>query len=266
MIHLISAIMKRSSFGKSMVAGEGRSAWWPPKRAWLGLLLWLPAGCALCQPSIDRAIPTDQGLEGRRESGAEAYTAGCPDMLEFFLDTYPQFAGQREIGPDGRIDFGSGRRLRVEGCTVAQIADLLSQFTGVPPTAVHVRVAQYRSQQLYLLGQVAGLPRAVPYQGPERIVDLLHRVGGITPGAAPNDVHVIRSHSSEGKAPEVLRIDLQAIVLRHDARTNIYLQPQDQVFIGETRQCSISKCIPPWLRPAYETLWGMRREPGGVEN
>jgi len=249
-----------------MAAGEGRSAWWPSKRAWLGLLLWLPAGCALCQPSIDRAIPTDQGLAGRRESGAEAYTVSCPDVLEVILDGHPQLTGQRTIGPDGRIDLGGGRRLRVEGCTVAQIAYLLSQVTGVPAAGVRVRVVQYRSQQLYLLGQVAGLPRIVPYQGPERIADLLHRVGGLTPGAAPENVRVVRSHLSEGKATEVLRIDLPAIVLRHDARTNVYLQPQDQVYIGETRQFSISKCIPPWLRPVYETLWGMRREPAGEEN
>jgi hypothetical protein len=60
---------------------------------------------------------------------------------------------------------------------------------------------------------------------------------------------------------------LKAIVLRHDARTNIYLQPQDQVYIGETRQFLISRCIPPWLRPVYETLWGMRRQSreGGEE-
>jgi protein involved in polysaccharide export with SLBB domain len=244
-----------------MEAGEGRSTWWPFKRAWLGLLLWLPAGCALCQSSLDRAIPTDQGLAARRESGAEAYTVGCPDVLELLLDDHPQLSGQREIGPDGRIDIGGGRRLRVEGCTVAQITSFFNQVTETRPEAVHVRVAQYRSQQLYLLGQVAGLPRVVPYQGPERIADLLHRVGGITPGAAPNDIRVVRPHASEGQASEVLRIDLQAIVLRHDVRTNIYLQPQDQIYIGETRQCSILKCIPPWLRPVYETLWGMRRQP-----
>jgi protein involved in polysaccharide export with SLBB domain len=249
-----------------MEAGEGWSAWWPSRRAWLGLLLWLPSGCALSQSSLDRAIPADAGLAARRESGAEAYRVGCPDVLEILLDSHPELGGQREIGPDGRMDIGAGYRLRVEGSTIAQIASLLSQATGVPPAAVHVRVAQYRSQQLYLLGQVAGLPRVVPYQGPETVADLLHRVGGITPGAAPDNVRIIRSHLCEGKAPEVLRIDLQAILLRHDGRTNIFLQPQDQVYIGETRQFSISKCIPPWLRPVYETFWGMRRESAAVKD
>jgi protein involved in polysaccharide export with SLBB domain len=195
----------------------------------------------------------------RRESVAEAYTIYCPDVLDVAVAAHPELMGQRDVGPDGRIDLGARGRLSVEGGTAADVAALLSQVAGVPPTAVHVRVAEYRSQQLYLIGQVAGLQRAVPYQGPETVVDLLHRVGGITPGAAPDDVHVSRSRVFEGKPPEIIAIDLQAILLRHDVRTNIYLRPQDQIYVGETRRFSISKCIPPWLRPLYETLCGMRR-------
>jgi polysaccharide biosynthesis/export protein len=242
-----------------MGAGEGRSAWWPLRRAWLGLLLCLPAGCALCRPPLDRAIPAEKGLAARRENVAQAYTVNCPDVLDVAIDSHPELTGQHEIGPDGRIDLGAKGRLIVEGRTVAEVAAFLAQIAGVTPTGVQVRVAEYRSQQLYLIGQVAGLQRVVPYQGPETVVDLLHRAGGITSGAAQDDVKVSRSHILEGKPPEVFRIDLQAILLRHDGRTNIYLRPQDQIYVGETRRCSISKCIPPWMRPLFETLCGMRR-------
>jgi protein involved in polysaccharide export with SLBB domain len=241
-----------------MEAGQGRSAWWRPS-VWPGLLLWLPVGCALCRPPIDLAIPTDGSLAARRENRAGVYTLHCPDVLDVTVEAHPELTGQRAIGPDGRVDLDTKGRLRVEGCTVGEAAHLLAQVAGVPPEAVQVRVAQYKSQHLYLLGQIAGFQRVVAYQGPETVVDLLHRVGGITAGAAQDDVRVIRSHISEGKPPEVVRVDLQAILLRHDARTNIYLRPQDQIYVGETREFSLSKCIPPWLRPIYETLCGMRR-------
>ena len=45
------------------------------------------------------------------------------------------------------------------------------------------------------------------------MLDLLQRVGGIAPGAAPQDVYVVRSHLGEGR-PEVFHVDLDAIVLR----------------------------------------------------
>jgi protein involved in polysaccharide export with SLBB domain len=242
-----------------MEAGEDRSAWWPPRGVWLGLLLWLPAGCALCRTPLDCAIPSDKGLAARTENAAEIYSVNCPDVLDVRIDAHPELSGQREIGPDGRIDLGARGRLRVEGRTIAEVALLLSQVCGAPQAGVHVQVAEYKSRQLYLIGQVAGIQHVVPYQGPETVVDLLHRVGGITPAAASDAVRVVRSHISDGNPSEVFRVDLQAILLRHDARTNIYLRPQDQVFVGETRQFSVSKCIPPWLRPMYETLCGMRR-------
>ena len=50
--------------------------------------------------------------------------------------------------------------------------------------------------------------------------------------------------------------------LRHDAQTNLRLQPFDQVFVGETEESCRGKCMPPWLRPLYESACGLRR-PGG---
>src|SRR5262249_32686940 len=160
------------------------SAWWRPRDVSLGLLLWWLAGCALCRPPIDLAIPTDNSLPARRENRAAVYTLHCPDVLDVTVDAHPELTGQRAIGPDGRVDVAASGRLRVEGCTVGEAAHLLAQVAAVPPATVQVRVAQYKSQQLYLLGQIAGFQRVVPYQGPETVVDLLHRVGGITPGAA----------------------------------------------------------------------------------
>src|SRR5438045_1353092 len=97
-----NATLKRYSSGKSMEAGEGRSGWWPPRRAWLGLLLWLPAGCALCRSPIDRAIPAAKGLAARHENVADVYAVSCPDLLDVRIDAHPELSGLREIGPDGR--------------------------------------------------------------------------------------------------------------------------------------------------------------------
>jgi protein involved in polysaccharide export with SLBB domain len=131
----------------------------------------------------------------------------------------------------------------------------------VAPAAVHVRVAEYNSQQVYLFGEVIGLHRAVPYRGPETVLDLLQRAGGLTPEAAAGDVHVIRAHVIDGRRPEVFHIDLRAITLKKDESSNVRLQPFDQVYVGQTRQAVLDRCLPPWLRPAYQALVGLRRVP-----
>ena len=99
---------------------------------------------------------------------------------------------------------------------------------------------------------------AVAYHGPETVFDLLHRVGGLPTRAAVRDITVIRPHVAEGKRPEVFHIDLAAIVLRNDPETNILLEPFDQVHIGQSRRACFSDCLPPWLRPVYDRLCGMK--------
>src|SRR5437899_127210 len=110
MIARVSPTWNRYPSGKSMEAGEDRSAWWPRECAWLGLLLWLPAGCALCRTPFDCAIPATQGLAARSQNAAEIYAVNCPDVLDVSSDRHPDLNGPREVGPDGRIDLGARGR------------------------------------------------------------------------------------------------------------------------------------------------------------
>jgi protein involved in polysaccharide export with SLBB domain len=288
----------------------------------LGLSLGLLVGCAAGPPRFDQALMADKGALARNQGVEQAYHVFCPDVLEIRIDsdyrrvgwaessrpTWNNRApiagvvgledsahptkGQYAIDADGRIDLGRLRKLRVEGRSVMQIADLLAAEFGLPVDRIHVKVAQYNSKPIYLYGQVMPaarskggvgdgetgrhsslsppispspiLPfscsqRAVPYQGPETVLDLLQRVGGITPGAASNDVSVVRSRLADNEPPLVFHIDLQAIVMSQDQRTNLRLQPFDRVFVGEAKKSSLEKCLPPFVRPLYEKLCGIRR-------
>jgi protein involved in polysaccharide export with SLBB domain len=231
----------------------------------LGLLLCLLAGCALGRPHLDEALLADPGTAQRHQAVAERYRVACPDVLEVTVAGRADLGGRSTIKADGRIDLGGYGRVRVEGLAPPDIAARLARPLGAAPADVRVRVAEYNSQQVYLVGEVTGLQRAVPYQGPETVVDLLHRTGGITPGAAPGEVHVIRAGVAEGQAPQVFHIDLQAIVLKQDQHTNVTVQPFDQVYVGESDESCFAKCVPPCFRCLYDTLWGMRRG-GGVSS
>lgn len=244
--------------GHCMEAGEDRAGWESWRGLWLTLTLLL-GGCATSRGPIERALQRQDPPPAQAVQFAEAYTVNCPDVLAIEVETRPELSGHREVGPDGRIQLGTLGRLRVEGQTVAEVSRRLADAVDVSAAWVRVEVADYQSQHLYLLGQVMGQQRVVPYQGPETVLDLLRRIGGITPGAAPDEVYVIRAHIAEGQPPQVFRVDLHAILFNQDQRTNIELQPQDQILVGESSQFSLVKCIPPWLRPLYEAVCGIRR-------
>jgi protein involved in polysaccharide export with SLBB domain len=177
---------------------------------------------------------------------AAAYTVACPDVIE--LTAGPDLAGRLPVDSDGTIQLGTDGRLRVEGLTTGQVAHQLAAVLGVPGQLIQAHVVEYASRQLFLCGPVAGHERAVPYEGPETVVDFLRRAGGLTRDARPREVHVVRANVAAGRRPEVFDVDLRAILSRSDQRTNILLQPYDQVYVGETARSNWAKYLPPWMQ------------------
>ncbi len=228
----------------------------------LCLFLVALAGCIGPSGHVDRALMADRGGGTRNHGVAEKYTVGCPDVLDITVAGRADLSGQQAIGPDGRVSLGPAGAVRVEKRTPEEAAACVARRLGLAPGRVQVRVAQFKSQELYLSGQGVGVPRAIPYRGQETVLDLLQRTGGILPAAAPEEVYVIRPHVAEGGRPEVFHVDLQAIVLKKDQRTNLRLLPFDQVYVGETRHGAFEQCLPPWLRPLYQACWGIKPAKG----
>jgi protein involved in polysaccharide export with SLBB domain len=213
----------------------------------LPLLLHAP-GCAKDRADIEKNLMAQQSVL-RHEGVLENYRVGCPDVVSLAIPLRPELAGKFEIGVDGRIDLGDYGKVRIEGKTTSEIATIIAAETGA---SVNASVSEFRSQHVLLFGEVIGWQRSVPYRGQETVLELLQRVGGITPGAEPRDVYVVRPHLGDNQRPEVIHVDLHAIVLKHDHSTNVRLLPFDQVYVGETRRAQIEKAIPPWLRSLYQ--------------
>lgn len=224
--------------------------------AGLGLSLVLIGGCA-SGARVDQVLQ-QKVMHFPAAPIGKYYQVHCPDELLVQVGAPHPWRGSCPVGPDGRIVLGPYGFVRVHGMTPLEIAARVADALTVPVERVQVEVTAYRSQQIYIFGEVAGAQRAVPYQGPETVVELLHRVGGVTPGAAPGDIQVVRSHVADGKPPEVFNVDLTAILLKNQTEGNIRVHPFDQVYIGQSRRCCLAKHMPPWLRPAFERACGMR--------
>ncbi len=239
----------------------GRFVAWLPRFDSAPLLPFfvLPLVLAGCFPNrhLDQALLADRGAAGRNQGVAESYTLACPDVVEVRVVGRSEVTGRRTIGPDGRIALDKSGPFRIDGQTPGEAARAIAKHFHLPPGNVQLQVVKFQSKVLYLSGEGTGVPRTVTYQGPETVLNLLQRVGGITPGAAGGEVYVVRSHVADGERPEVFHVDLQGIVLKKDQHTNLRLEPFDQVYVGESRQGKLDKCLPPCLRPFYQALHGI---------
>ena len=212
---------------------------------WRGMLraaLVLCAGCAAPQPRIRSALQTPPGAPSPEI--AAAYPISCPDVVDVSFASRPALSGRYSVDPDGAIAVAGVGRVPISGLVPAAAAGQLASSAGTPNGQVRVAVAEYNSRLIMLFGPVSGNERALPYQGPETVVELLRRTGGLTMQARPDEVHVVRPHVAAGKRPEVFPVDLEAILLRNDDRTNVVIEPYDQVYVGTTRRSVVAKYLP----------------------
>lgn len=186
------------------------------------------------------------------------YVLGCGDVLAVTFPDQPAWDCLASLGVDGKLPLGPAGTPNLEGLTLEQARQVIARQANLDLGQVDLRLVEIRAGRIYLMGPEAKRMRSVPYQGPESVVSFLDRVGAIKPGCSDlRDVKVIRSNVAAGRLPDVIRVDVEAIVLDHDPTTNVPLQPSDQVVVGETRRSSFSRLLPAWLRPFYRKLMGL---------
>jgi protein involved in polysaccharide export with SLBB domain len=216
------------------------------------------SGCAATEAQVERALLADGNPPAHARDLEVHYQVRCPDVLDIAIGGHPDRSGRYRVGADGCIQIGADFRVRVSGHTAPDIAQAIARRLPVPETTVRVRVVEHRSRSLYVFCEGDPVQRDVDYRGPETIVDLLQRLGGLAPGATPGDVQVVRAHVADGQPPEVFHVNLPAILFHHDLQTNIRLEPFDRVYIGQSRRSRVASCIPPLLLPLYRLLCGIR--------
>lgn len=218
----------------------------------------LLVGCSTQHDHICQALMKDSGLPAEQAALAGTYQVGCPDVLAIEAADRPDLQGLYEVQANGCIDLGDLGGVRVEGLTPAEIASQVRDLAGL--VGIQVRVSQYRSQSVYLFGQVTGEQRAVAYRGPEKVTELLRRAGGVTLGGDIDEIRLVRQSGTPGAQPKVHQVDLRAILLEKNSRTDVTVQPYDQIYVPETRRFRISKCVHPLVLKVARILTN-RREP-----
>ncbi len=187
---------------------------------------------------------------------AEVYTLAYPDVIEVTFTGQSEQVQTARIDPDGCVRFQNFSPVHVEGNTSGDAAADIAEAGNLQPETVRVEVCEFNSRKLTLFGQVNGGPRVVEYRGPETVVDVLSRTGGLSPTAATNEVYIVRAQMTEGMPAEVLTVDLQAI-RRGDNRSNYRVQPLDEIYVGEMPRARIGKAIPTLLKPIYDGFMQM---------
>lgn len=211
-----------------------------------------PAEAARSQTITEptRPDPTLQHLD---------YRLGPGDIINVIVWDHPELtipAGEFRsaeasgtlVGEDGTIFFPYAGIIKVAGLSVREVRDILVQKLSpfIERVQLDVRVAAFRSQRVYVVGEVASPGLFEINDVPMDILLAVNRAGGFTTEADHSRVLLTRNGAT-------YRVDLQA--LYEDAATaqNVRLQPGDIINVPD-RQLNKIFVLGEVVRPGAQIM------------
>jgi polysaccharide export outer membrane protein len=169
------------------------------------------------------------------------YVVGPQDVLNVRIYGEEKLSGRMRIDNDGSFPFEYLGRVKAEGMTTAQIEAYLTKALGdgyLRNPQVSVEVAEYRSQSVFVTGEVRS-PNKYSLPGNSTLMDLLTLAGSVTANAG-NWVQI--THARQGgeilgpaaSAEYDVRVNLRDI--QTGKAQNVKMRDGDTIFVPKAER------------------------------
>lgn len=170
--------------------------------------------------------------------GDNLFTLGPGDRVEIEIIGTPSSRALTSVGPDGKLYYNLLPGLDVWGLTLAQTRELLEKGLGKYLSEPHVTLTlrEVGSKYVWLLGRL-GRPGIYPITGPMTLLEALTRAGGSARSSSTSGSQFSMQeladlrHSFVMRQGQLLPADFQRLLREGDMSQNIYLQPDDFVYV-----------------------------------
>jgi protein involved in polysaccharide export with SLBB domain len=162
------------------------------------------------------------------------FRLGPGDMLEVEVVGRTETMTPALVGPDGKIYFDLLPGLNVWGLTLRQTRDLIER--GMAEYVKHPRVSvtlrEVRSSRIWVLGRI-NTPGVYSLNMPTTLLEAIARAGGLFTSAFTGTTEELADlkHSFVMRRGQFLAVNFEKLLYEGDTTQNIYLEPDDFVFI-----------------------------------
>jgi len=208
----------------------------------VGCLLALITGCAT-GPRFDArnqaatftaaTVTNDLSPELLRPTRSY-FTLGPGDQFEVEVIGTPLSRQTLTVGPDGKIYFNILPGLDVWGLTLSQTKALLEKELGqyVSAASVSMTLQTVASKHVWVVGRL-NKPGIYPIAGPITLLESIALAGGTARSLSDVTTEELADlrHSFVVRQGNFLPVDFQRLLHEGDMTQNIYLQPDDFVYV-----------------------------------
>jgi protein involved in polysaccharide export with SLBB domain len=126
------------------------------------------------------------------------YVVGPNDVLTITVFNQPQLSGKFAVEADGSLAFPLLGRVKIGGMSIPAVEDEMRKGLAagyLRDPQVSITVEQYRSQQIFVMGEVRQ-PGSLQFTGSMTLIEALARVGSTTDHAGAQAVIIRSPHGS----------------------------------------------------------------------
>jgi polysaccharide biosynthesis/export protein len=225
-----------------------------PSRRWGGsgcLLVLLLMMVNVALRADEQQQPQNAPPQGNPQQ--PEYVVGPNDILGITVYDQPQLSRTYSVQADGSLTFPLIGRVKVGGLSTPAIESELRQRLSkgfLKSPQVGVIVEQYRSQQIFVIGEVRQ-PGSLQFTGSMTVLEALARVGSTTeragieaiivrpPSGAPTPDAAAVARAEQLNGSDVIRIDLQNLQTGALSQ-NTALQAGDTIFVPRISSVFVS--------------------------
>lgn len=206
------------------------------------LALAFLAGCASSKPlatPLAATTNTTQTIVRQPDAAllrpiTDPFTLGPGDRIEVEILGEADTRTELALGPDGKVYFQLLPGLDLSNLTLRQAKERLEQAlsASIREPQVAVALREIQSKHVWLMGRV-GQPGIYPLTGPMTLIEAITLAGGTSQSASAETTEELADlrHSFVIREGELLPVDFRQLLREGDMRQNIYLRPDDFVFV-----------------------------------
>lgn len=194
----------------------------------------LPKGNVTALTNLTSVAETNRIADSWLKPSSEPFRLGPGDRVEIEIIGDAASRAITTIGPDGKIYYYLLPGVDVWGLTLPELKAKMETELGTVLNApqVSVMLRGIDSQRVWLLGRVqnAGV---YPMPAPMTLLEALSMAGGASTSSASGTTEDLADlqHSFVIRNGQRLPIDFAGLLARGDMKQNIYLQPDDFVYL-----------------------------------
>jgi polysaccharide export outer membrane protein len=179
------------------------------------------------------------------------YVVGTNDVLTITVYNQPQLSGKFVVEADGTFAYPLLGRVAAGGFSIRAVEDKVRQGLAggfLKDPQITVTVDQYRSQQIFVMGEVKQ-PGPLPFTGSMTLIEALARAGSVSEHAGAEAL-IVRSADGTAAAPaaidsassaraDAIHVDLQKLQSGTLAQ-NVTLHAGDTIFVPRVETVFVS--------------------------